>query len=54
MQKWEYTAIVVPDAKSQIAELNSLGELGWELVQFLDGVADGAKSKAYVFKRPKV
>jgi len=53
MQKWEYTALVVPISKQQMPELNSMGELGWELVQLQSGEIDGDKSLAYIFKRPK-
>lgn len=35
MNKWEYTAIVIPEDKSVPDELNSFGKENWELVTVL-------------------
>ena len=47
MVKWEYSIRGVPDGKVYDADLNALGEMGWELVSVVC-----EKKMWFVFKRP--
>lgn len=44
---WQYKVVTVPDYLSE-EELNEIGSLGWELVNFHPTVV---KNVVYVFKR---
>ena len=53
MKQWEYYSFSYPlhiDSNAHIAELNSFGEQGWELVS----VAVFNGNKNFYFKRPKI
>ncbi len=45
MQKWEYKIV----ARASEADINNLGEEGWELVSVMENLA----YYTFVFKRPK-
>jgi len=47
MQKWEYKRL----AGASVADLNKLGDEGWELVAITFGDYD--MNNVYYFKRPK-
>jgi len=54
MTKWEYAHIEAPGIQVLIAELNQLGQQGWELTSFTLATAPtGAQIFAAIVKRPK-
>lgn len=58
MQKWEYLTVVkvFPDSSGILnieAILRPLGDEGWELIIFRQGVAPQGFQNTFIFKRPK-
>ncbi len=54
MNKFEYTAVFVPDGASLVENLNDLGEEGWELI-WMEALKVDSIGTTYrgVFKRVK-
>ena len=56
MQKWTYKSLIrgpYHSARMSIAEMNSQGADGWELVQILYPDSDGDTNLEYIFKKIK-